>query len=78
MTVTANDKLMFLKSEDGDWIGLYVNGKLMAEGHSLDPVDLLENLGFDVTREERDADWFDDNGGTCPEEWTEGSTNLYK
>ena len=39
-------KIDFVNSNDGDWCGLYVDGQLIAENHSLDPDDVLTHLGI--------------------------------
>jgi hypothetical protein len=43
-------------SEYGDWTGLYVNGSLVMEGYSLDPVDVLSALKMDYTEHIWDAE----------------------
>jgi hypothetical protein len=63
-----------LSSEDGDWTGLYLDGKLIAENHSLsnwDWVQLLSSLGIGVQDEERSMEWFEKVGSRCPETWDE-------
>ena len=51
MAVTG--KLHLMHSEDYDWIGLYVDGKLIYEDHSIDERLMLELLGHTFTEEER-------------------------
>ena len=49
-------------SDCGDWVGLYLDGKLVYEGHGV-PVDrLLAALGISFTHEERDLSEL----GGCP------------
>ncbi len=38
-------EVMLVECESGDWIGMYVDGKLKEEGHSLRPTDVLDALG---------------------------------
>jgi hypothetical protein len=40
----------------GDWMGLYVGGKLVDEGHSLSLRNVLEELGFEVESFEVDLE----------------------
>lgn len=35
-------KIVHISEECGDWEGIYVDGKLAAEGHSLDPQQTLD------------------------------------
>lgn len=37
---------------EGDWVGLYVNGELKVEDHSLSPHDVLKALGLRFTEKE--------------------------
>jgi hypothetical protein len=39
-------KITLVASDDGDWIGLYKDGVLEAEGHSLNERQVLEALGI--------------------------------
>lgn len=57
-----------IKSDEGDWIGVYKDGKLVDEGHSLETVDLLRQLGFEVATIEWDEEKFNEYGGHCPQE----------
>lgn len=46
-----------------DWEGLYVDGKLALQGHSLGRVqDVLEILGFDVLDRLTEEGWLEDIG----------------
>lgn len=45
-----------------DWEGLYLDGKLVEEGHSLDARMTLEAVGYDVKTMEADAEWLTDRG----------------
>jgi hypothetical protein len=37
-------KIKILKSDEGDWVTLVVDGKIVAENHSLDPSQVLDAL----------------------------------
>ena len=60
-------KIKVLKSDEGDWITLVVDGKIVAENHSLDVEQVLDALKikyksltqdqFDITFEE----WVEQN-----------------
>lgn len=41
-------RIDLVSSDEGDWIGLYVNNCLIIEGHSLQETDIIEALGFKV------------------------------
>lgn len=38
------EKIHIVRSEEGDWEGLYINGILMCEGHSLSIYDIFKAL----------------------------------
>lgn len=52
--MTGNIKI--ISASDGDWEALYVNGKKVLEGHSLDAKQSLEAVGLIVESVEVDAD----------------------
>lgn len=39
--------ITFVNSEDGDWVGIYIDGVLARENHSYDADDMLDILGID-------------------------------
>ena len=45
-----------------DWEGLYVDGKLVAQNHSVSAISALESLGFSVNQKEVDYAWLLDEG----------------
>jgi hypothetical protein len=45
-----------------NWEGLYVNGRLVAEGHSLDAREALEAVGWAVESRELDEEWITERG----------------
>lgn len=47
-------RIVFVNDNSGDWVGLYVNGNLTIEGHSLEPDDVLTVLGI-----ENESVWVD-------------------
>lgn len=49
-------------ADGDDWNGLYVDGELMAENHSLRPTDVLDALGIPYERVSCDQDWLEENG----------------
>jgi hypothetical protein len=65
-------KVHFLYNEAHDWVGLYIDGQLVFEGHNIGSRKLANILAemFDwiVTSEEKSCDWFDERGGGCPKE----------
>jgi hypothetical protein len=60
-------KIHIIRSEDYDWIGLYVNDRLVHEGHSIQEEDLVKLLGFEYTHQVWTQEQFDVFGGRCPE-----------
>jgi hypothetical protein len=51
-----------VSSSSGDWIGLYHDGKLITEGHSLSGREVLGLLGFKVEEKEAQEDWLEERG----------------
>lgn len=45
-----------------DWMGMYVDGKLVAQNHSLSPADILEALNISYTDYGADNEWLDEKG----------------
>lgn len=43
-----------------DWIGVYIDGKLVVQDHRINPRELLKQLGYFVECPEPDYDWMDD------------------
>jgi len=50
----------------GDWEGIYINGELKYEGHSLQTSELLDVLGVKHDLKEIDEDIFYDNDDRLP------------
>ena len=61
-------KIDICRNYNGDWIGLYVDGELKLEGHSLQITDVIEALGIDIPRTLEVDLW---NLGCCPKTWDE-------
>lgn len=62
------ERLQIVRSEDYDWIGLYRNGKLLHEGHSIQEEELVTLLGFEYDHKVWSQEKFQEHGGRCPEE----------
>lgn len=45
-----------------DWTGLYLDGVLVAEGHSISEAQVAEALGFTVAYATADEDWLNERG----------------
>ena len=45
-----------------DWEGLYIDGKLVLEDHSIDVRDILEAVGFKIKTVWVDLDWLAETG----------------
>jgi hypothetical protein len=52
-------KVHFIRSSDGDWVAMYLDGKKVAEGHSLDIVKVALLCGAWVSGVDVDVDEFD-------------------
>lgn len=53
-------KATFVYGED--WEGVYIDGKLLEDGHSINPRDLLSNLGYQIESFDVNQQWLEDNG----------------
>lgn len=45
-----------------DWIGMYIDGKLKNEGHSLRTKDVVEDLGLSCSTITANEEWLNDRG----------------
>ncbi len=55
-------KITLIYDNSGDWVGIYVDGKLLAENHNYQEDDLLSHLEI-----EYDVHWVDMPGSRLPE-----------
>ena len=62
---SAGPKVTF--ADGDDWNGLYVDGELVAENHSLRPTDVLDALGIVYERVACDQDWLEEQGRLPPD-----------
>ena len=58
-----------LKAAAGDWVGLYVDGRLIKEGETLSVDQVLSAVG--VNYEALETDFEVAFGGRCPEDFSE-------
>jgi len=62
-----NDKEVTIIRGD-DWSGVYLNGELMIEGHSIDEQSLLEAMGYFVSGKYIDnEEIWEEMGNNCPQ-----------
>jgi len=68
-------KISLFHAGSGDWEGLYVDGVLKMENHSLDATELLvrlcEQLDFEFTNLYSDDEYLERYGNRCPDTWEE-------
>lgn len=67
-------KIQFITSEEGDWIAMYIDGRLVEQGHSLDEREVAKHIskripGSTVGTVEKSYEWFDEQGGHCPPDY---------
>lgn len=48
--------IKLVRDSSGDWIGIYIDGKLVDEGHSLPEERMLDALSVEYTSEELDME----------------------
>lgn len=59
-------KICVVYSENGDWTGLYVDGRLVAESDTLQPGKVLRALGIEYESKIADAHSLEERHG-CPD-----------
>jgi hypothetical protein len=59
--------MKFHQISTDDWTGYYKDGKLIAQGHSVDAADILKKLGHDVEYKYIPDDDLDVFGDSLPE-----------
>ena len=65
--------IKIVRSESGDWVGLYVDNELCLEGHSLPLHFVIEAITKKKPTEiEKDDKFFNEHGGKLPDVWEEG------
>jgi hypothetical protein len=65
-------QIRILRTGSGDWTGLYVDGELRREGHSLDVMHaIMDVLGSsaDIKNVTIKDNYLDDYGARCPITW---------
>ena len=66
--------LSYVSSSNGDWCGIYVDGQLYTEGHSItvwEWLQIIKTLLIDTTKEhEVDGDWLEE-GGSFPQSFSD-------
>ena len=67
-------EVKFLRSGRGDWIGIYVDGQLVREGHELMPDEVLNALM--IRYEEVTTDFAHNLLSGCPATWAEVESKL--
>ena len=55
-------KFVIVSSSSGDWEGLYKDGVLVTEGHSISNRDIFANLGVSVQEKEAAEGWLEERG----------------
>lgn len=66
---------VFSLSYVSDWSGVYIDGKLVTQGHSIDIRDFIEQLGGRVVWIETDEQWLENDAGEFPENLHDVKTN---
>ena len=74
--MSIKPKLIFVSNFD-DWEGLYVDEKLISQGHRLDLIEILRLLGFTVDIKEISCDRMY-KPGALPDKLTDELKALYE
>lgn len=51
-----------LYARGNDWEAVYIDGELIAEGHSIDWMGVIAELGCNTYTQEVSCDWLEDRG----------------
>jgi hypothetical protein len=55
-------KTLTLVTNYDDWEGIYIDGKILDQGHDINWKEVLSNLGFELKIQEADYDWLAEQG----------------
>ncbi len=66
MTMPIPDIVFVSDAQEGDWEGIYVDGVLKAQGHTLDNGQILEAIGVSARHIDVKTEWIE-NAGHLPE-----------
>ena len=58
--MNQSKEIVLVKGDD--WQGLYIDGILMSEDHSISIEDFAEVVGIKLSKKYVDLDWLEDNG----------------
>ena len=68
-------KIQILRTDD--WVGVYVRGRLVYEGHSIEPIHLLELAEINHDYQYVESDEFEERFGTqCPQVWPDPERGM--
>lgn len=73
----SENNLVIVKTENGDWEGIYVNGTLFTEGHSLstddycDLISMYKTFNPDIKRIEVTMEQMEEFAGYFPNDYKE-------
>jgi len=71
-------RVSFLRSGSGDWIGMYIDGKLVREGHSISEEEMVELLlPKVVVKTLYGSEDLEEFGNHCPNEWNKQLEEYY-
>ena len=57
----TNPQAIFVSNGD-DWEGIYINGRLVAQGHTIEISEVLMSLGYEVVDKLTEEGWLEDQG----------------
>lgn len=55
-------KTLTLVTNHDDWEGIYLDGRILDQGHQIDWETVLSSLGFTLETQDADYDWLADEG----------------
>jgi hypothetical protein len=64
-------KIVIVRGESGDWEGVYLDGQLAREDHSIEIDDLLKLLGIKCEVKYATDKTFEDNNNRLPDDLSE-------
>ena len=70
--LVSTKQIRILNTGSGDWTGLYVDGELLREGHSLDVMYAIMDImggSADIKQATVKDHYLDDYSNRCPKTW---------
>lgn len=74
------NNIFILKDEEGDWITIYRNNKIVYENHSIDPTELLDilNIEYKIKWINFEKEFESNAPNYISDSWFDNLDNIYE